>query len=189
MEEKKNLEVKEDVKVEENGATTEENNKTPEVDNEKDTQKETKSVEEVIEQLRLENAKLKRATDKATKEASSFKKQLRDKQTVEEIQAQEKAEKEAERDEKFKSMEKELAVIKFEKNFVALGYPEEKAHKSALAQYEGDTETLFAIQKEMQEELKNEVKAEFIANNPEINSGEGEGKEVDPFLEGFNSVD
>jgi len=187
-EEKKNLETNEVNEVEENGATTEENNKTQEVDN-NETQEEKKSVEEVIEQLRLENAKLKRATDKATKEASSYKKQLRDKQTVEEIQAQEKAEQEAERDEKFKSMEKELAVIKFEKNFVALGYPEEKAHKSALAQYEGDTETLFAIQKEMQEELKNEVKAEFIANNPEINSGEGAEEETDAFLEGFNSVD
>ena len=197
MEKNTNLESKvEETKVEENkvdesGATnTNENNATDTKaqNNSADTQEEKLSVDEQLAQLRLENAKLKRATDKATKEASSYKKQLREKQSVEEIEAQEKAEREAQREEEFNALKKENAVNKFEKSFLAQGYPEDLALKSAVALYENDTDTLFNTQKEREEQLRKEIKAEFIANNPQINSGEGEEKEQDAFLEGFKSV-
>ena len=178
------------------GATnTDESNANPTPDNQNPDNKPddndgAQSQDEIIASLRLENAKLKRATDKATSEASEYKKKLRDKQSVEEIEAQEKAEKQAQLDEEIKQLRKENEVNKLEKTFLGLGYySEEQAHKSAVAQYDGDMETVFAIQREVQEKIKNDVKAEIIANNPEINSGEGEEKETDPFLDGFNSVE
>ena len=186
----------EENKVEESGATnTDNNNVNPTPDNQNPDNKPedndgSQSQDEIVAQLRLENAKLKRAKDKATSEASEYKKKLRDKQSAEEIEAQEKAEKEAQRDEEIKQLRKENEVNKLEKTFLGLGYySEEQAHKSAVAQYDGDMETVFAIQREVQEKIKNDVKAEIIANNPEINSGEGEEKETDPFLDGFNSVE
>ena len=197
-EENKNLENNgtEENNVNGSGATnTDDNKANPTPDNQKPDNKPddndgAQSQDEIIASLRLENAKLKRATDKATSEASEYKKKLRDKQSVEEIEAQEKAEKQAQIDEEIKQLRKENEVNKLEKTFLGLGYySEEQAHKSAVAQYDGDMETVFAIQREVQEKIKNDVKAEIIANNPEINSGEGEEKETDPFLDGFNSVE
>ncbi len=43
------------------------------------------SLAEQVAQLKVQNAKLKKANDKATSEAASYKKQLREKQTAEEI--------------------------------------------------------------------------------------------------------
>ena len=54
-----------------------------------------------------------------------------------------KAEKEAERQEQFDELLKENTVNKLSKNFLKLGYPEDKAEEAANAQYDGDTETLF----------------------------------------------
>ena len=48
------------------------------------------SLAEQVAQLKVQNAKLKKANDKATSEAASYKKQLREKQTAEEIALQEK---------------------------------------------------------------------------------------------------
>ncbi len=197
-EENKNLENNgtEENNVNGSGATnTDDNKANPTPDNQKqdntpNDNEGAQNPDEIIASLRLENAKLKRATDKATSEASEYKKKLRDKQTVEEIEAQEKAEQQARQDEEIKQLRKENEVNKLEKTFLGLGYySEEQAHKSAVAQYDGDMETVFAIQREVQEKIKNDVKAEIIANNPEINSGEGEEKETDPFLDGFNSVE
>ncbi len=197
-EENKNLENNgtEENNVNGSGATnTDDNKANPTPDNQKqdntpNDKEGAQNPDEIIASLRLENAKLKRATDKATSEASEYKKKLRDKQTVEEIEAQEKAEQQARQDEEIKQLRKENEVNKLEKTFLGLGYySEEQAHKSAVAQYDGDMETVFAIQREVQEKIKNDVKAEIIANNPEINSGEGEEKETDPFLDGFNSVE
>ena len=198
-EEMKNLENNgaEENNVGGSGATNTDDNKevnpTPDNQNqgnEPNDNNGAKSQDEIIAQLRLDNAKLKRATDKATAEASEYKKKLRDKQSAEEIEAQEKAEKEAQREEEYNALKRENEINKLEKTFLGMGsYSEEQAHKSAVAQYDGDMETVFAIQKEVQEQIKNDVKAEIIANNPEINSGEGEEKETDPFLDGFNSVE
>lgn len=61
-----------------------------------------------ITRLKAELAKAKAATDKATKEAGDYKKQLRAKQTAEEAKAEEEAESRA-------AIEKELADLRKEK--------------------------------------------------------------------------
>ena len=131
------------------------------------------SIEEQLEALRLENAKLKRATDKATSEAASFKKQLRERQTTDEIAAQEKAEKEAEREEKYNALLRENNITKFEKQFLALGYSAEQATKAATAQYDGDMDALFKIQSEVQAAMIKAKEAEWLKSRPEIQTGAG----------------
>ena len=82
---------------------------------------------------------------------------------------------------------KENTVNKLSKNFLKLGYPEDKAEEAAIAQYEGDTGTLFRIQSEIQQSLIKQKEAEWVKSRPEVNTGAGEGDAEDPFLKGFNS--
>lgn len=131
------------------------------------------SLEDQLKALMIENAKLKKATDKATSEAASFKKQLREKQSADEIAIQEKAERELEREEQFQALLRENQVNKFEKNFVILGYTETEANKAAIAQYDGDTDSLFKIQADVQARMLKEKENEWLASRPDVNAGVG----------------
>lgn len=124
------------------------------------------SLAEQVAQLKVQNAKLKKASDKATSEAASYKKQLREKQTAEEIALQEKAEKEAEREEQFQKLLRENTITKFEKNFLALGYPADLAAKAAEAQCDNDTDELFSIQQTFLESRDKAMKAEWMKSMP-----------------------
>ena len=143
------------------------------------------SLAEQVAQLKVQNAKLKKANDKATSEAASYKKQLREKQTAEEIALQEKAEKEAEREEKFQKLLRENTITKFEKNFLALGYPADLAAKAAAAQCDNDTDELFSIQQTFIEEKEKTMKADWMKSMPNPPAGNSDDDE-DAFLKGFN---
>ncbi len=147
----------------------------------------TPSIEEQLQELMNENAKLKKAQEKAASEAADFKKKYRETLSVQEKASLEKAEKEAEREEQFQALKRENQINKLEKNFILLGYSDEQAHKAATAQYDGDTESLFKIQSEVQQALVKQKEAEWLKSRPEPNAGNGEGDdEEDPFLKGFN---
>lgn len=135
--------------------------------------------------LKVQLAKMKKAMDRATSDTAKYKKQLREKQSAEEIALQEKAEKEAEREEAYQKLLKENTVTKYEKNFLALGYSEELATKAANAQYDGDTEELFKIQQDFQTALLKQKEAEWAKSRPNPQAGNGEGGEEDAFLKGF----
>ena len=137
--------------------------------------------------LKVQLAKMKKAMDKATSDTAKYKKQLRKKQSAEEIALQEKAEKEAEREEAYQKLLKENTVTKYEKNFLALGYSEELATKAANAQYDGDTEELFKIQQDFQTNLLKQKEAEWAKSRPNPQAGNGEGDDIDAFLKGFGA--
>lgn len=143
------------------------------------------SLAEQVAQLKVQNAKLKKANDKATSEAASYKKQLREKQTAEEIALQEKAEKEAEREEQFQKLLRENTITKFEKNFLTLGYPADLAAKAAAAQCDNDTDELFDIQQTFIEEKEKTMKADWMKSMPNPPAGNSDDDE-DAFLKGFN---
>ena len=143
------------------------------------------SLAEQVAQLKVQNVKLKKANDKATSEAASYKKQLREKQTAEEIALQEKAEKEAEREEQFQKLLRENTITKFEKNFLALGYPADLAAKAAAAQCDNDTDELFSIQQTFIEEKEKTMKADWMKSMPNPPAGNSDDDE-DAFLKGFN---
>lgn len=134
------------------------------------------SVEEQLQQALVENEKLKRAQEKAASDAADWKKKYNATLTDAQKAAQEKAEKEAERQEQFEQLLKENTVNKLSKNFLKLGYPEDKAEEAANAQYDGDTETLFRIQSEMQESLIKQKEAEWLKSRPVVTTGAGDEK-------------
>lgn len=134
------------------------------------------SVEEQLQQALVENEKLKRAQEKAASDAADWKKKYNATLTDAQKAAQEKAEKEAERQEQFDRLLKENTVNKLAKNFLKLGYPEDKAEEAANAQYDGDTETLFRIQSEIQQSLVKQAEAEWIKNRPPVATGAGDEK-------------
>ena len=145
------------------------------------------SLEEQMQQLRIENAKLKKAQEDAATDASNWKKKYNATLSDAEKLAQEKADKEAEKDAELAKLRKESAVSKYEKNFLTLGYSQELAKKAAEAQFDGDTDTLFLVQSQAQEAIVKAKEAEWYKNRPEITTGAGEGTKDDPFLQGFNS--
>lgn len=163
------------------GKSGEGSNKTdPDNDDDNDV-----SLAEQVAQLKVQNAKLKKANDKATSEAASYKKQLREKQTAEEIALQEKAEKEAKREEQFQKLLRENTITKFEKNFLTLGYPADLAAKAATAQCDNDTDELFSIQQTFIEEKEKTMKADWMKSMPNPPAGNSDDDE-DAFLKGFN---
>lgn len=151
-----------------------------------DEQEQQPSVEEQLQQALIENAKLKKEKDRASTEAADYKKKYNATLTDAQKAAQEKATKEAEREEKYNQLLKENTVNKLEKKFLALGYPEEKANQAAIAQYDNDTDTLFKIQGEMQQAAVKKAEAEWLKNRPAVNTGAGD-EGGDPFLQGFDS--
>lgn len=144
------------------------------------------SLEEQLQQMRIENAKLKKAQEDAATDASNWKKKYNATLSDAEKLAQEKADKEAEKDAELNRLRRESAVSKFEKNFLTLGYSQELAQKAAEAQFDGDTDTLFLVQSQAQEAILKAKESEWYKNRPEVNTGVSNGKE-DPFLQGFNS--
>lgn len=145
------------------------------------------SLEEQLQQMRIEYAKLKKAQEDAAADASNWKKKYNATLSDAEKLAQEKADKEAEKDAELAKLRKESAVSKYEKNFLTLGYSQELAKKAAEAQFEGDTDTLFLVQSQAQEAIVKAKEAEWYKNRPEITTGAGDGSKDDPFLQGFNS--
>lgn len=144
------------------------------------------SLEEQLQQMRIENAKLKKAQEDAASDAASWKKKYNATLSDAEKLAQEKADKEAEKDAELNRLRRESAVSKFEKNFLTLGYSQELAKKAAEAQFDGDTDTLFLVQSQAQEAILKAKESEWYKTRPEVNTGVSSGKE-DPFLQGFNS--
>ena len=134
------------------------------------------SVEVRLQHALVENEKLKRAQEKAASDAADWKKKYNATLSESQKAALEKAEKEAERQEQFEKLLKENTVNKLSKNFLKLGYPEDKAEEAANAQYDGDTETLFRIQSEVQESLIKQKEAEWLKSRPVVTTGAGDEK-------------
>lgn len=85
-----------------------------------------------IEQLKADMAKQKDALDKATKEAAGYKRELRSKQTQDEIDAANKREAEEKREQEFAELQKKVARAENTKNVMGkLSVDEETAGKIA----------------------------------------------------------
>ena len=116
---------------------------------------ESMSAEEklkALESLEVEDkdTKLKEALNKATAEASEFKKKLKAKEeelnaklTDDEKKERERQEKEAEREALLNNLLKEKTVAEHKANFLQKGYSEDLATTSATALADGDFKTVF----------------------------------------------
>lgn len=151
-----------------NDATQPEKNVT---ETKTETQTTTKSVEEQLQALMVENAKMKRAFDKASSEAADYKKKYNATLSEKEQADMAKAEEQARRDERLAELERENSIHKFTEQFYDLGYDKESAIAAATAQVDGDVETLFKLQKKIIDEKVLAKEQELIKDIPRAKSG------------------
>ena len=145
-----------------------------------------KSIEDMLSELMAENAKLKREKDKASSDAAKYKKEAMANKSESEQKAIEKAEADAKIQEELAELRKESAINKFEKNFVALGYSEEMAKQAAEAQYEGNNDILFQLQKKFLTEKEKSIKAQLMKTMPAPSIGNDDSISVTK--EEFNAM-
>ena len=126
----------------------------------------TKTAEEMYAELLAENKRMKKAVDKATADASDWKKKFLATQSESEKLSMEKAERDAALKEELEMLRKESKVNKFAKSFMACGYTEEMATKAAEAQYSGDTDELFRLQKLHSDNMAKQIRAEIMKTMP-----------------------
>lgn len=155
-------------------------------------QKEEQQKEPSTQDLMNQIAVLKRSLDKATSEAAEYKRQYRATLSEQEKASQEKAEAQAAETERVKALERRVGISDFKDQYISLGYTPEDALKAATYQYDGDTESLFALQKGIREAhdsaLRASIEKEIYAKIPDPKVGTGNGDEEDLFIKGFNSV-
>lgn len=126
----------------------------------------TKTAEEMYAELLAENKRMKKAFDKASSEAADYKKQLMATKSDAEKLSIEKAERDAALKEELEMLRKESKVNKYAKSFMACGYTEEMATKAAEAQYSGDTDELFRIQKLHTDNMAKQIRADIMKTMP-----------------------
>ena len=131
----------------------------------------TSSIEDQIQQLMVENAKLKRAMDKASSEAADYKKKYNATLSEKEQADMAKAEEQARRDERLAELERENSIHKFTESFLDLGYDKESAIAAATAQVDNDVETLFKLQKKVLDEKVVAKEQELIKSMPRAKTG------------------
>ena len=100
--------------------------------------------------------------DKASSEAASYKKQLREKQSDEEAKAAKDAEDRAALVARLEELEREKAVNGYVASYLAMGYDEKTAKSSAEALHKGDMATVFANQKTHNENREKALRAELL---------------------------
>lgn len=130
---------------------------------------ETTDMQELLNRI----ATLERKADKASAEAADYKKKWKDSLSSQEQASIEKAEKEAEREEKFNQLLRENNINKLEKTYLGLGYLSTEAERMAAAEVDGDIDLKTKIMREVDERKKKEFEAEFLKSRPDINAGAG----------------
>lgn len=149
-------------------------------DDGKNTDAGTPTYEELLKQLaeaNAEKAKWKSNFDNAASEASSYKKQLRAKQTAQEIQDEEKQKAEEEQKKYIAELEAFKQKAEAEARYALQGMSKELAKQAAEAEVKGDMDELASIQRKHTEALLKEKEREWLKSRPDINAGNGEGDE------------
>lgn len=132
--------------------------------------------EPTVQELMVEMAKLKKAQEKAASEAAEYKKKYNATLSEKEKIDIEKAEKEAEREERYKALERENQINKLEKGYLAMKYTADEASRMAVAETDGDLEAKMKIMAEVDARKRKELEQEFRRNLPEPNFGVGDEK-------------
>lgn len=155
-----------------------------------DTQhNETMTMQEMqdrMQEVLNENAKLKRAVSKSNSEAKGWKDKYNATLSAAELASQEKAEQAARDAEELESLKRYKAVNELTMAYMKRGYSAELAGKIAEAEYSGDTDSRFKIMDQFAAAQKKSWEQEWIKSRPEINTGSGDGVTVTQ--EQFNAM-
>ena len=138
-----------------------------------------KTVEEQLAEALAKQKMLEKKLDKTSEKLKATESKYNDVLTDQQKTKLEEAERKAEEAEELQRLRRENAMTKFEKNFLALGYPEDLATEAAEAQYENDAETLTRIQGQFLAIHDKQKEAEWQKKRPLPKSGmDEEGTEV-----------
>lgn len=157
----------------------------------KDAYKEGMSLEDIekaLESIEMpsdgsaEIERLTTALSKSNSEAASYKKQLREKMSADEIKAKEEADKMEELQSKYDALLKESTISKYKARFLALGYEDALATEAAEAMANGDTEKVFAAQQKNLDAVEKKFNEEFVGKTPRPTGGSGKGKSAEDIL-------
>ena len=154
-----------------------------------DTQQETMTMQEMqdrMQEVLNENAKLKRAVSKSNSEAKGWKDKYNATLSAAELASQEKAEQAAKDAEELEGLKKYKAINELSKQYMRRGYSADMAEKIAEAEYSGDTDSRFKIMDQFAAAQKKSWEQEWIQSRPEINTGSGDGVTVTQ--EQFNAM-
>lgn len=108
----------------------------------------------------------KDALDKATSEAASYKKQLREKMSAEEEKAEREAEERAALLARVEELEHERTINSYVNSYLAMGYEESLAKSTAEALVSGDMETVFDNQRSFALAREKALRAEILKSTP-----------------------
>lgn len=124
-----------------------------------------------LEQLKADNAKLKKANNDVSSDAAEWKRKYRDNLSEQARKEEEAAEAAKAVQAELNGLRKEKVVSNYTSKYLALGYDEENAVKAAQALAENDTATLFEIQKTQQQTSATALKKELLNQTPHLTPG------------------
>ena len=130
-------------------------------------------AKELVEKSAMAGFVPKSLLDKASSEASDYKKRWKATQTAQEQTAIEEKERTEALETQVASLKRENQLTKFQGEYLGMGYKPEDAVKIATAMADGDTETVFALTKQHQDGLKKTVEAELMKNMGTPPAGNG----------------
>lgn len=136
------------------------------------------TIEELKAQLaqeRAANAKAKNRIDELCSNEGKLKKALREKQTIEEQEAQAKAEQAEAEKQRVSNLERELGIIKASNRYMRLGFDSDQAEKVATLEFDGDKDGWADVVDRhlinYKAELEKAIRAEYAAKMPTPQSG------------------
>ena len=160
--------VREDLKTQKGISMSEE------IKNPEGGQPEEETAEQKLERLTSDYGKLKKAFDKTASEAADYKKKYMATLSEKEQAEQERADAQASLQQKYDELLRQNTLTTYERNFIELGYDSKQAKEAAIAQADGDIETLFKIQKSAQDSLVKSKQAEWLKGRPQPSAGGGD---------------
>ena len=145
---------------------------------------------DIPEQVDLSKYVSKAQFDKTASELAASKKSLREKQTDDEKNAADLAEREAANQaekaallERAEKAERMLAIASYKTSYLSLGYDEKLAQETAEALARGDTAKVFENQGKHKEALEKKIKEQMMMGDPRPGNGGGANGEKDSAIE------
>lgn len=130
-----------------------------------------------------EVSKLRKALSKSNSEAADYKKQLRARMTEQEAKEREEAEAREKLQNDYNELKKLMQLSDMKARFLALGYDEEAAQKTAEAMLEGNQDVFFENQKKIMDGLQKKIREDLMKGNPRPSgSGGYTGKSIDEIM-------
>jgi len=129
-------------------------------------QEQPRSADDTIAELKAEVMRLKKATDKATSEAASYKKKYNETLSESERTRMEKAEKDAQMLDELNTLRREKAIYQHTASFMKLGYSEKNAIAAANALFDNDTDELLRLQQNQLAEAEKRIRQDLMKKMP-----------------------